>query len=316
MKNYGLYYLKKADTEGFTSNFGIKIRKVINPFLRKILKLATKGKIYIDEYPLLDKNKSYIFVSTHSFVEEVPALLATIDRSAWTLFGATNQLEYNTRVYANWLTGIIYVDRYNSDSRKDAIPKMERILNSGSSILIFPEGGWNNTENLLVQRLFASPYYLSKSTNLEVVPIAPFQEFGSEEIYMNVGKPIRLFEFDDKDRAMDYLRDVLGTMVYENIENHAPRVKRRELGYDPRRDFMEERRLEYLNIKWTKDVWDEELTQYFNASEREYNSLQKSIDNMVISSKNTDILVPIIRRRAKENRYDFKEYMHQNWNRK
>ena len=41
------------------------------------------------------------------------------------------------------------------------IGKMNRVLKAGNSILIFPEGRWNDSENLLCQKLFAGPYNLS-----------------------------------------------------------------------------------------------------------------------------------------------------------
>lgn len=74
---------------------------------------------------------------------------------------STDQLEHNPQVYAAWLNGLIYVNRREEISRKDSVKKMERILNSGSSVFLFPEGGWNNTENLLVLPLFSDPWLLS-----------------------------------------------------------------------------------------------------------------------------------------------------------
>ena len=46
-----------------------------------------------------------------------------------------------------------FAERLSDVSDIESMPKMERVLASGSSVLIFPEGGWNNTENLLVLRL-------------------------------------------------------------------------------------------------------------------------------------------------------------------
>lgn len=158
MKNLGLQHFKYSDVNNFTSDIGIKLRRIIHEPLRRILKLATKGTITVDCYPKLEKGKPYIFVATHNFVEDAISTLATLDRCAYVLFGTTDQLEHNPQVYAAWLNGLIYINRDDEKSRKDSIKKMERILNNGSSVLIYDEGGFNNTENLLVQKLFASPY--------------------------------------------------------------------------------------------------------------------------------------------------------------
>ena len=316
MKNYGIMRFKNSNVDNFTSDYGMKIRKKINLPLRKILKLAVKGELIIDNYPKLEDDKPYIFVSLHNFVEDTIANLSTIDRNAYLLFGTTDQLEVNKEMYAAWLNGFIYVDRENPENRKDALKKMEKKKKNGNSVLIFPEGGFNNTENLLCQKLFASPYILAKRTNVQIVPIAPFYEFGTDEIYMNVGNPIDLTVFDDKKEALLYLRDVLSTLLFESIEKHAKPLIRSELGNDPRLDFMEQRRLEYLKTKWTKDVWDEELTRYLDKDEREYNKVQESMDNIIITKDNANIMAPILVKRMNDKKYDFKKYMHDNWDKK
>lgn len=43
MKNYGLMRFKTVTPENFTSNFGIQIRRLINPVLRPVFKTVTKG---------------------------------------------------------------------------------------------------------------------------------------------------------------------------------------------------------------------------------------------------------------------------------
>ena len=78
---------------------------------------------------------------------------------------------------------------------------------------------------------------------------------------------------------------------------------------------MEERKNEYLNTKWTKDVWEEELTQYHDAYEKEMISINKDLANLEITSENAFIAKDIIKR-AEEKKYDFKEYMHENWQKK
>lgn len=314
MKNYGILKFSNVGVDDFTSNFGLEIRKKINPLLRQALRLAVKGELIIDNYPQLEKNKPYIFTSLHRFVEDAIANLATIDRNAYLLFGTTDQLEVNLEMYAAWLNGFIYVNRLDPISRKDAITKMLRVLNNGNSVLLYPEGGFNNTENLLCQKLFSSPYILSKETGLEVVPIAPFYEFGSNEIHMNVGNPLNLSVFNDKREALEYLRDILSTLMFENIEKHSTPIKRNELGKDPRMNFMRERCQEYLKTMWTRDVWEEELTRYLDSDDKEMLAVLESMDNIKITKSNARIMAPILVRRQEQKKYDFKRFMHENWN--
>lgn len=314
MKNYGIMGFQNATVDNFTSDIGMELRKKINPVLRRLLKIVTKGKLIVDNYPKLEDDVPYIFVSTHNFVEDTIANLSTIDRNAYLLFGTTDQLEVNPEMYAAWLNGFIYVDRENTQNRKDALLKMQRVLENGNSVLIFAEGGFNNTENLLCQKLFASPYILSKVIGTKVVPIAPFNEFGSDKIYINVGEPMDLSKYDNQKEALLDLRDSLATLLYESIEKHSTPIIRSELVGDSRFEYMEQRRQEYLKTKWTKDVWDEELTRYFDAEDREYNSVQESVDNIIVTSENASIMVPVLVKRLEDKKYDFKKYMHENWN--
>lgn len=315
MKNVGLIHLKYANVDNFTTETGLKLRRVINKPVRAILKMATNGNIIIEKYPKLDKNKTYIFAATHSFVEEISSTLYAIDRSAYTLCGTTDQFENNPKMYFNWLTGVIFVDRYDDESRKSSIEKMERVLDRGSSILLFPEGGLNNTENLLVQKLFAGPYILSKNKNVEVVPISTFNEFGKDDIYISVGDPLKLYEYDKKE-GLTVLRDAMATLKYNQIENHASKIIRSELGADPRLEFMEERRQEYLKTKWTHDVWDEELTVYKDKTSPTPKEVRESLNQVEITDENAGIMGPILVKKLEDEKYDFNKYMHENWMKK
>lgn len=343
MKNYGITQFKDADVDNFTSDIGMDIRQKINKPLSKTLKKITKLKlikysleyqknqnyelkvqdilklineagIKVMNYPNLNKDEPYIFASLHNFVDDSMANLAVIDHNAYLLFGTSDQLEVNKDMYAAWANGFIYVDRKDDQNRKEAILKMQRLLEHGNSVLIFPEGGLNNTENLFCQKLFSSPYYLSKLTNAKVVPIAPLYEYGSNKIYMNVGDPIDLSVFDDKQEANLYLRDVLSTLLYDNLSENSEILERKKLGKDPRLDFMKQRKAEYLKTAWTKDVWDEELTRYFDKEDKEMQSVLESMDNIEITEKNAKIMAPVLVRRQTDKKYDFKEYMHKNWN--
>lgn len=313
MKNFGLSNVKIANVENFTTDVGMKIRRTINKPLRSILKMATKREIIVERYPELPKGKNYIFASTHSFDEDIIANLATIDRNAYVLMGTTDQIDHNPQMYAAWLNGMIYVDRQDKESRKMSVEKMKRVLNSGSSVLVFPEGGWNNTENLLCQKLFASPYILAKETGCEVVPISAFNEHGSNKIYINVGDPIDLTKYS-KVEALDILRDKMGSMMFESIEKHSTPLKREELVGDIHLNFMEERRKEYMRVNWTRDVWDEELTVYKSKETVTPEEVWDCVDKIKIDKHNANVFAPILVKRLEHKKYDFKKYMKDNWN--
>ena len=117
MKNIGIQWVKNANVDNFTSSFGIKFRQIINPLLRKVLKLACPRPIIVENDFVLSPERQYIFACTHYFTEDIISCLATIDRNAYFLCGTTNQIENNKQMYARYVNGLIYVNRNDKDNR-------------------------------------------------------------------------------------------------------------------------------------------------------------------------------------------------------
>ena len=316
VKNIWIPKVMEWDVEHFTSSIGMKIRRFINPVFRRALKLGTRRKIIVEQYPKLEKKSPYIFSSSHSFDDDAISALSIIDRSAYFLAGTSEQILHNPQMYAGWINGMVYVNRLDAKSRKDSIEKMVRVLEMGSSVLIFPEGGWNNTENLLIQPLFAGPFTLWQRTGRPVVPIASFHEHNARIIYVRVGDPIT-FDGMSKEDALCVLRDSMATMMFEMIEAHSTPLDRSKLNHvDYHLRYMKERCREYQRVPWTKDVWDEELSFYHDKKHPIPKKVWKFVDFVNINHNNARILAPILIRRQEDIKYNFKQYMHRNWNNK
>ena len=165
MLNKIIRKMSVKDVNNFTSNFGLSIRryfhKVISILFIIVMRLYYKRKIIVENKPKVEKKKNYIYALNHSFYLDGSAVIATANKSVYSLFGATEQLDADIATFFIWFSGLIYVNREDKQSRKDSIPKMSRVLKAGNSILIFPEGRWNDSENLLCQKLFAGVYNLS-----------------------------------------------------------------------------------------------------------------------------------------------------------
>lgn len=312
MKNIGLMRCTVSDAAGFTTETGIRLRRAVNPLLRRVLHLAVKRRIVVEQYPALEPGEPYIFASTHFFDEDIIANLAVIDRNAWVLIGTTDQLEHNPQMYAAWLNGLVYVNRLEADSRKESVKKMLRILNAGSSVLIFPEGGWNNSENLLVNPLFSGPWLLAKSTTVPCIPVAVFCEHNSDVIYMRYGEPMDIGCLE-KDEALDLLRDQMASMMYEMIIAHASPLSREQLTGDCHLRHMEERRQEYLRVNWTRDTWDEELTVRKPSGVTAEKDVYAFAGHAALTPENARVILPAMELCDMYQRYDFKAYMHKNW---
>lgn len=312
MKNTGLKKFETATIDDFTSDIGLKIRKVINKPWRSILKLCTKRKVIVEKYPNLPKDKNYVFVCNHSFDEDVISILQSIDRNVYLLNGTTDQTEHNPAFIAMWANGMVYVNRKDKSSRNNSIEKMKRVLDAGNSVMIFSEGGYNNTENHLIMPLFSGAYYLAEDKNVEVVPLVAFNDYGSDKIYIRADEPFDITKYDKKE-GMAILRDKMSTLVYDIMLEHTEPLKRSELVENPRAYYMELRRKVYECQKWYNDVWDEELTMYPGHNVTTPQKSIEYIDNIKnITPENAAILAPILARREEDKKYDLKMYLRKN----
>lgn len=303
-----------STSKTFATSFGFKVRRFIKPVLRPILRLASGRKIHVESYPKLEKGVPYIFVSTHGFVDDVITNFACVDRSAYMLVGTPDQVEHNPAMYAAWVCGMVFVDKTNPQNRKDSVEKMVRVLENNTSVIVYAEGAWNNTENLLVQPLFASPWILAQRTGCKVVPIAMHQEYKQKDIWYRAGEPIDLVGLEKRE-ALEKLRDAMATLTWGLMEDHATVLKRAELSAEPRLDYIDERMREYLCTKWTRDDWAMEVTIYRDKSlPPTPEEVRASFDNVMITPQNADIFAPIVARREEDKKYDLVSYMQKNWN--
>lgn len=218
MKNTFLEKLIYANENNFTTKLGIKLRKIYD---KKILNLLSVGNLAIkgnfippekEEDAIfnakLEKDENYIYVSNHSFDEDIVSAFALIDRPVYGLIGTIDQIKYNPKMILTWLVGMIGVDRENKESRENAYKKMKNVLSNKVSVLLFPEGGLNNTENLPIKPFFPGIFKLALETNTKVVPLVTFQPNDNMDIHTSRLEPIDLYKLLPKEEIDYYLSNV------------------------------------------------------------------------------------------------------------
>lgn len=312
--NRPLRKLEIANVNTFTTDRGIKLRRTINAPVRKIFEVAgTKRRIHVERYPKLEKGENYVFISNHSFDEDIIATLSQLGCHAYVLIGTTDQLEYNPLMYAAWVNGFVYVNRLDPISRREALPKMERIINAGSSMLVFGEGGWNNTEHRPSKPQFAGGVSLAQKTNRKVVLVSSYNEHDSKDIYMSFDDPYDISGIEER-TARRQIANRLGVMTLEHIFNHASIIERKSLTGDIHLDYMEQRKKEYMRVKWSRDVWDEELTTYIDWEMAYPEEVRSTLDNVHVDKNNAYVMAPTLVKRSNDQKYNFTNYMKENWN--
>lgn len=326
-----------ADINSFTSDLGVKIRGLINSTLRKIGKKMvendkTNPKNIVVEKPLsLPDDEPHIFAATHGFPEDVAATVCNLDRHAYILTNSVDQLIHNPDMCLMWLNGKVFVDtRDTTKSTKEAVPKMVRILNLGTSILIYPEGSWNVSENVLVNKLFKGVYDASKETKKKVVPIGLFHAHGSKNIYISFGEPINMYDYT-MEEGLEKLRTEMATLKYDLITKYGNDeipltdqvlipdelknvqeklayenglvVKRSSLPKDPRIAWLEAKKKEVLQFKWINPDWEDEYLTLDDKLGIKPEKVWKFLDKLELN-KNNAFLARAISERKKEEEYN------------
>ncbi|MBR0540828.1 MAG: 1-acyl-sn-glycerol-3-phosphate acyltransferase [Clostridia bacterium] len=289
----------------------IKKRK-IHFLIKPVIKIANKKIIVIENYPQLPNGEAFIFAAGHSFPDEIAANLAVIDRHTYVLVGTKDQVINNPAMAILWLNGMVYVEKLDKQSRRDSFQRMKKVLQNGSSVMLFPEGVLNNTENKLCNDVYPGFYHLAIETGKKVVPIVSQTYNDSKIIRFNSGEPTDISCFT-KEEARLWLKDTIASLRY-NLIIKEPSTNRESLVGDIHLKYMEERKNTYSEVHWTEDVFDVELQGYYDENNPTPQSVRASFDKVKITPENAKIFSEILVRREEDKKYDFKTYMHENWN--
>ena len=314
-----------ADSTSFVSDRGIKFRKLINPILRNIVKIAMKNKLIIEERPKLDSTKQYIFVSTHYFTEDVIGLFSSIGRQAYMLMGTTDQIENNPLMIAAMLFGFFHVDRMDPVNRKETLEKQNKIIEYDTSVINYISGSWENSENELQPLSFSGPYRTSKKMNVEIVPIASYLVREKKEIYIRYGEPLDLSNYDE-DTANLIIRDTLASMHFKQMSKHCIPIdaieiegygKTHNLPYDQHIYYMEQIGNEYWNQPWSKPFAKEEIgvRTKKDTQEEDVYSFVDNLSRQNLIKLSGIISEPLVRRYEKNDRYNIVKYIDDNYDR-
>ena len=215
--------------EKVISKKGIVVRKIISPVLRFAVPFATpNSKLTVVRRAQMPK-KPVIFAATHGFREDVEHTVVMANRQAYMLNGVPSQLFHSFDGITAWLAGMIITDK---ESRRSSVKKLVRVLELGSSVIVYPEGTWNKSPNELVSGLFPGIYDVAQKSGALVAPIATYRN--GKKAYGILEEAFDICQYD-KEQGIQILRDKMATMQYELMETYG-KSKRNEFPYGDEAD--------------------------------------------------------------------------------
>jgi len=189
-----------------------KLHELLFPFVKNISKKYIHGEL------IIENNLSYkgpvIYAVNHTNVSDTPVVFHTLNKQAYILAGTKSQKLIDSIGFN--LNGVVWVDRHSAKSRKKSTEIIYKILSSGGSVMWFPEGTWNLTDNLLMLPMRYGIVKMAAKANVPIVPISI--HYVGSIIYSTVGEPITIGINEDAITAITQLRDIMATMKYEQME--------------------------------------------------------------------------------------------------
>ena len=294
--NKKFLYLLDDDPEIAITIKDIKFRQKFYKLLQKYGHLALKCEQKIENRNFLENpkelnikedkgiklpDKPVIFVANHGFRDDILATVLAANRHAYIYLGSLPEFYNTTNGIALYLVGDVMFNRKNKESKAASIKKVERLLDLGTDLIMFPEGGWNKSINEITLPLWHGIYKFSKLNNYEVVPIVHYirnPEILAKEntIHTVVDDAIPLYEMPEKE-ALQYLRDILSSWQYKMMEVYGQST-----------------RTEEVKGKESNKVWDEKLIERMKSVGRYDSSIETKSDYRDKDiSRPEDVFAPI-----------------------
>ena len=273
-----LGYLLSNNPDDVLSLKGKERRDKFNKILKVVGPLFLSSKQIIVDRNELQNDKKYnsfilnddpvIWAPTHSFKDDALATVLSIPRNAYFLFGSLPQF-YNTfDGVTAWLNGSIIVNRKNKSSRKASIEKCKKAIDLGIDLIIYPEGVWNKTPNLLTLNLWPGVYRIAKEKNIKIVPVIHYKKnpeimTKKDYIYTLIDDPIAIDNMNEK-QALNYLRDVYNYWTYLLMDKYGKSTRENEIGCNNSADVWEEKLMKRVQTAARYDYEIETSADYNN----------------------------------------------------
>ena len=188
-----------------------KLHQILFLIVKNISQKYIHGELVVDNQ--LSCKGPVIYAVNHTNVSDTPVVFHTLNKQAYILAGTKSQKLIDSIGFN--LNGVVWVNRHSAKSRKKSTDKLYKILSSGGSVIWFPEGTWNLTDNLLMLPMRYGIVKMATKANVPIVPISI--HYAGNKIYSTVGEPITIGINEDAITAITQLRDIMATMKYEQM---------------------------------------------------------------------------------------------------
>ena len=270
----------------------INIRKKIHWLVNLILKIdqvLSKEKIIVlNDKHNTQSNNSRIYACTHIGGNDIQRTFQVIKEPAYLMLGDPGIL-YKMLIYQGLrMNGVIPLDTMDREDRKIAYNRSIELLNKGGNLLIYPEGAWNVSPNLVVMKIFKGAIRMAKETGAEIIPIGVEQY--DDTFYFNIGENYTISKdtLKSEDELRDELREKLATLKWEIIESQ-PKFDRADLTDNYLEDFQN-KIVERCNYGYGFSLQDALAESFHDKTITDEEEVYSFLDDLEIGTHNAFLL--------------------------
>lgn len=193
----------------------IQLREAFYPLFTIFLKLDRLFRR--QTITVIGNHKTYtgqvIYACTHISQNDLENIYEKLGRGCWWFVGDPCVLYKDISGLLLYLNGSIFMETGDKDDRRIAYLRAVEVLKGGGSLMIYPEGARNVSENVPVWELFQGTAKMAMETNVKIVPIA-IEQF-EKRFVINFGNELFPKDFEDNTSLTQRLRDDLATLKWE-----------------------------------------------------------------------------------------------------
>ena len=316
MLKKALNYMLDNDPEKTISQKGSNIRKKIRPAFVKLLAMSNKLKLQVESKSVVNTDRPIIYVASHAFKDDVQNTLVTIKDDTYIVFGNID-LFYNTfDGLGLWIHGTQLVNRYDKESKHAMLKKMDKIIDYGNNILIFPEATWNMSPNHLMEKLHWGFYETAMKHNALVVPVITYKV--GKKCYARQLDAIDLKNVEDNDVESiiklinKFISKGNDLNIYKGDEfvNYSNLMKNLKTITDVASiENNKEKKLEYIKVVETKAKEYLEKKEEYEYDDEFKQSAVKLMNHIIsrISTATKEVMVKKVRDIMATEKYDLFE---------
>lgn len=203
----------------------IQIRKIFYPLFSKFLmldRIFRKQTITVLGNPQ-KHTEPVIYACTHIGENDLENIYEVLRGGCWWFVGDPCVLYKSISGLLVYLNGCIMLETSDKEDRHIAYLRSVELLRAGGSLMIYPEGARNGTENLPVMKLFPGTAKMAMETNTKIVPIGIEQY--DHRFVINFGDALLPEHFRSHTELTQTLRDALATLKWEIWEREGTQAR-------------------------------------------------------------------------------------------